>query len=186
MTFKECRQDIKSDLGRLTIANKKNALRYLLFNASFKITFWFRLDTYLGAKKNIIFKTLYGLTYVIHKRNQLKTGIQIDFMTTCGKGLNFPHFSCIVINGGALIGANCTIFQGVTIGSVRGKGTPIIGDNVVLAPGCKIVGNIKIGDNVFIAPNTVVIKDVPEGATVAGVPAKVINLDGAKNVLMYL
>ena len=76
--------------------------------------------------------------------------------------------------------------QGVTVGGARGKGAPIIGDNVVLSAGCKIIGNVKIGNNVFVGANAVVVKDVPDGATVAGIPAKIINMKGTDNVTMYL
>lgn len=69
---------------------------------------------------------------IIRKHYEYKTGIQFGTGTDIGSGLFFPHFSCIVINGGAIIGDNVTIFQGVTVGSVRGKGTPVIGDSVVL------------------------------------------------------
>lgn len=76
----------------------------------------------------------------------------------------------IVINKDALIGENCTIFQQVTIGAVQGKvGAPIIGDNVYIGAGAKILGNIKVGNNVKIGANTVVTKDVPDGVTVVGI-----------------
>lgn len=71
--------------------------------------------------------------------------------------------------------------QGCTIGSQRGGrkgGIPTIGDNVVVCAGAKVIGNIKIGNNVMIGANAVVVDDVPDNAVVAGVPAKIINMNG--------
>ena len=165
----------------------RKGLRYLIFNASFKITFWFRIRSCLQGKSNIISKFLYGIIFIIYKHNQYLTGIQLAHGTQIGEGLHFPHFSCIIINNKCSIGDNCTIFHGVTIGSVRGEdgGAPTIGDNVVLSPGAKIIGNIKIGNNVFVAPNSVVTKYVPDNATVSGIPAVVINMNGIENCSLY-
>lgn len=58
-------------------------------------------------------------TYVFYKLNSYVTGIQIPIGTKVGKGLTFPHYSCIVISKRAMIGENCTIFQGVTLGKTR-------------------------------------------------------------------
>jgi len=69
---------------------------------------------------------------------------------------------------------------------MRGKGAPVIGDNVFIGSGAKIIGNIKIGSNVFIAPNATVIRDVEDGVTVGGTPAKVLNYNGKENVRYYL
>lgn len=90
-----------------------------------------------------------------------------------------------MINEKASIGENVTIFQGVTIGSMRGKGAPTIGNNVVIAAGAAIIGKVKVGNNCFIGANAVVVKDVPDGAVVVGNPAKIINFNGAHNVSLY-
>ena len=74
------------------------------------------------------------------------------------------------------------ISQGVTIGQVnRGKyqGVPTIGNGVYIGPGAKVIGKISIGSNVAIGANAVVTTDVPDNACVAGVPARVISMDGA-------
>ena len=76
----------------------------------------------------------------------------------------------------------------MTIGSKRGKkgGVPIIGHNVVVAPGANVIGPVNIGDNVFIGANALVINDIPDNAVVGGVPAKILNFDGKYNTLLYL
>lgn len=188
MTWKECKYLISSDLKRLT-NTKWGGVKYLFFNASFRITFWFRIGSYLVTKKNIFSRLLYVVVFLIHKHNQYLTGIQLAFGTDIKAGITFGHFSNIVINKGSIIGKNCTIFQGVTIGSVRGKGpkggSPVIGDNVVISPGAKIIGKILIGNTVFVAPNAVVIKDVPDNATVGGIPARILNMNGEVNCSLY-
>ena len=63
---------------------------------------------------------------------------------------------------------------------VKKKGSPIIGDNVYIATGAKIIGAIKIGNNVAIGANCVVTKDIPDNAVVVGVPGKVISYEGSK------
>jgi serine O-acetyltransferase len=79
------------------------------------------------------------------------------------------------------IGDYCTIYAQVTIGSVRAGSTyPVIGNNVRIFTGAKVLGSITIGNNVRIGANAVVTKDVPDNCTVAGVPAKIIRRDGIR------
>ena len=86
----------------------------------------------------------------------------------------FPHgLSGIFISNGATIGAGCVIFQQVTIGSnsladSKNKGYPVIGNNVYIGAGAKIIGNVEVGNNVRIGANAVVTKDIPENSTVVG------------------
>lgn len=188
MKWKETKELIKSDLGRLGKINKLIGTKHLLCNASFRITFWFRIGSYLKTKKGVIFKFLYILVPIIHKHNQYLTGIQLSFGSSIEGGLIFNHFSCIVINGNAKIGKNCTIYQGVTIGGVRGPkgGVPIIGDNVVIFAGAKIVGKVKIGNNVVIGAGAVVVNDIPDNSVAIGIPAKVSSYNGWELVKYYL
>lgn len=112
----------------------------------------------------------------------------MPFGTKVGAGLSFAHFSCVVINNDSTIGRNCTIFQGVTVGSVRGPegGVPSIGDNVVLASGAKVIGKVKIGNNVMIGAGAVVVSDIPDNAVAVGVPAKVVSYDGKTHTQLYI
>lgn len=86
----------------------------------------------------------------------------------------FPHlYFGIFISQGAVIGKRCTIFHHVTIGSnllidSKSCGYPIIGDDVYIGTGAKIIGNVKIGNNVRIGANTIVFKDVPDNTLVTG------------------
>ena len=87
-----------------------------------------------------------------------------------------------MVNRNAKVGKNCRIHEGVTIGATNGQSeAPILGDNVFIASGAKIIGNIKIANNVAIGANAVVVKDIlEEGITVGGVPAKKISDNGSE------
>lgn len=107
-------------------------------------------------------------------------GISLDRVTKIGGGINFHHYSCIIISPEAVIGENLTIYQGVTIGRVHSgtrAGVPIIGDNVTFFAGSKVIGNVKIGNNVIVGANSVVTHDVPDNVIVAGVPAKILRIN---------
>lgn len=81
----------------------------------------------------------------------------------------------VVIHSRAVIGKNCMIGQGVTIGGKNGWcEVPVIGDNVHINAGAKIIGPVRIGDNVEIGANCVVVKDVPSNCVVAGIPARIL------------
>ena len=94
-----------------------------------------------------------------------------------GRNLKVEHFNGLVIGSGAIIGDNCTLYQQVTIGQKDNK-YPIIGNNVVVYAGAKVLGHIKVGNNAIIGANAVIIDDVPEYGIAVGVPARVINNKG--------
>ena len=90
-----------------------------------------------------------------------------------GGGLYILHgFSTII--SAEHIGENCWISQQITVGYNGHDGSPFIGDNVMIACGAKVLGNINIGNNVTIGANAVVLKDVEDDCVMAGVPAKKI------------
>jgi len=101
------------------------------------------------------------------------TGAEIHLNCSVGGGLLITHPNGIVIHPKAKIGVNCLIFQQVTIGS-RNGGVPVIGGNVDIGAGAKILGNISIGNHVKIGANAVVIHDVEDYCVCAGVPARVV------------
>jgi serine O-acetyltransferase len=107
--------------------------------------------------------------YIIHKHLSYKLGFTI-YANNFGPGLYIMHYGTIVINKACRIGANCFLNVDVNIG----MGGSVIGDNVYIAPGVKIVHPVNIGNNVTIGANAVVTKDIPDNCVVAGVPAKVI------------
>ncbi len=111
------------------------------------------------------------------------TGIEIHPGATIGKGLFIDHGSGVVIGETTIIGDNCTIYQGVTLGGTgkqTGKRHPTLGNNVMIGAGAKLLGNFTIGDNTKIAAGAVVLTDVPENSTAVGIPAKVVRKGGEK------
>lgn len=85
----------------------------------------------------------------------------------CGKGLTIWHWGPIIINPATQIGENCTLYPGVLIGHKKpGEGAAIIGNNVFIGAGTKIIGPVKIGNNVTIGQNCVITKDVPDNSVV--------------------
>ncbi len=150
----------------------------------FRYTFLLRLCAYLHACRPLI--PLYILTRLLLTRLEYKYGITISPTTRVGGGLYIGHFGGIVIHPGAVIGENCNISQGVTIGqSPRGAraGYPTLGDRVFLGPNAIVIGRIVIGSNVAIGAGCVVTHDAPVGAVIAGVPGKVISSDGAEGYI---
>lgn len=156
---------------KILLGYESSGIKYILL---------MRYCTYLYAKKehNIFNKILYKLLELKLNRYKVKYGIEINPTTKIGYGLTIPHCGGIVIGGDCSIGKNCTILQGVTIGSNLFKNRyklATIGDNVLIGAGSKIIGPITIGDNVTIGANSVVTKDIPNGAVIGGIPAKVLS-----------
>jgi serine O-acetyltransferase len=91
-----------------------------------------------------------------------------------GGGLRIESGGMIFIHSDSVIGRNCTLWRGVTIGNARIDGpTPVIGDNVEIGAYAQVLGGINIGDGAKIAPMTVVLKDVPAESVAIGIPAKI-------------
>ena len=111
------------------------------------------------------------------------TGIEIHPGASIGHGLFIDHGMGVVIGETAEIGDNCTLYQGVTLGGTgkeRGKRHPTLGNNVMVATGAKVLGNITIGDNSKIGAGAVVVKSVPPDCTVVGVPGRIVVRNGQR------
>lgn len=104
-------------------------------------------------------------------------------MHRIGKGLFIDHGMGVVIGETTVIGDNCLLYQGVTLGGTgkdKGKRHPTLGDNVMVGAGAKVLGPINIGNNVKVAANAVVLKDIPDNCTAVGVPARIARMAGQK------
>ena len=99
------------------------------------------------------------------------TGIEIHPAATIGKRLFIDHGAGVVIGETAVIGDDCTLYQGVTLGGLnteKVKRHPTLGNNVMVGCGAKLLGNINIGNNVRIGSNEVVREDIPDDSTFVG------------------
>lgn len=94
-----------------------------------------------------------------------------------GPGLVILHSLGIVINSQVRAGRNLVLEHGVTIGAEKGQ-SPVLGDNVFIGAGAKIIGPVRVGSDVKIGANAVVTRDLPDGATAVGIPARVIKIYG--------
>jgi serine O-acetyltransferase len=111
--------------------------------------------------------------------------LQVDIhpAAVIGRGIMFDHATGIVIGETAVIGDNCSMLHGVTLGGTgneKGDRHPKIGRGVMIGAGAKILGNIKVGDCARVAAGSVVLNDVPPRRTVAGVPAREIGFAGCE------
>jgi len=121
----------------------------------------------LRAPLSILYRFLY-------RRARNLYGIELPYSAQIGQGVVFEHQHGIVIHGNAVIGNNCTIRQGVTIGNRymdRPTEAPVIGNNVNIGAGAKLLGKITIGDNANIGANAVVIHDLDQDGLFVGFPS---------------
>lgn len=156
--------------------------RQWLSESGFRFTVIMRLTAFFRAQGWSRWG-VYHFFLLWHRRQQVKYGTYINFASQIGPGLYLGHLVCIVVNSKSVIGRNCTLSHGVTLGqtNTRSKhpGCPVIGDSVYLGCGSKILGGITIGNDAAIAPNAVVVKDVPPMAVVSGIPAQIISMNGS-------
>ena len=138
---------------------------------SFKVMLHYRVAHKLYLKGH------YFWARWVSQRGVRKTGIEIHPGAQIGKGLFIDHGNGVIIGETTIIGDNCTLYQGVTLGGTgkeHGKRHPTIGNNVMISAGAKVLGSFKIGDNSKIGSGSVVLQEVPPNSTVVGVPGRVV------------
>jgi serine O-acetyltransferase len=124
------------------------------------------------------------LPRLISHLGRLLTGIEIHPGAQIGQQLFIDHGMGVVIGETTVIGDNCHLFQGVTLGGTstrHEKRHPTLEENVVVGAGAKIIGAITIGANSMVGAGSVVVSNVPPNATVVGVPAHVIAYTNRSN-----
>jgi serine O-acetyltransferase len=122
-------------------------------------------------------KLFSGVYKVLYKFTQIITGIELPCEAQVGRNFIIDHFGGVIVSGHARFGDNCRIRNGVVVGlkNVDNPTAPVIGNNVDIGAGAKLLGNIRIGNNVTIGANAVVLHDVPDNSIAIGIPARVIS-----------
>jgi serine O-acetyltransferase len=114
---------------------------------------------------------------------RMQTGIEVHPGAQIGRRLFIDHGMGVVIGETAVIGDDCTIYQGVTLGGTslaRGeKRHPTLGNNVIVSTGAQVLGPFRIGDGARVGAQAVVLSEVPDGATVVGIPARPVGTRAA-------
>jgi serine O-acetyltransferase len=180
---------VRSDLHRYRgRTDLRTMARSWLVNPGFRYTATMRTVAYLSTRRGPGWAVPQVLAKVLLRRLSWRFGIQIPAATSIGPGLYLGHYHGIVVNCRAVIGRNCNLSQGVTIGQVnRGcrAGCPTLGDNVYVGPGASIIGTVTVGDDAAIGANCVVTRDVPPGAVVVGVPGRVVSQEGSTGYIQH-
>lgn len=177
-------------LEKDSIANsKKDKKLNILHFLGFGETIWVflvllrKLEYIKNSKKGILWKVYFKILYYIFTNHSMKLGFSIP-INTLGKGIWIPHRRTIVINSKAKTGDFCKIHVCTNIGGYNG-GVPKIGNNVYIAPGAKIFGNIEIADNIAIGANAVVNKSfLEQGISIGGIPAKKISNRSSRGLII--
>ncbi len=147
-------------------------LNALLLYPSMQIKYFYKLAKICQKLK------LKFLSHLFLRIGRIITGIEINLGAQIGRRVFIDHGMGVVIGATAIIGDDCLIYHGVTLGSTKdipGRRHPKIGNNVIIGAGAKVLGNIEVGNNVRIGANAVVTKNIEDNKTAVGIPAKVIN-----------
>ena len=154
-------------------------------------THWEVLTTYPGVHALLIHRVSHWIWhqrfYWLARFNshiaRWMTGIEIHPGATIGRRVFIDHGMGVVIGETAVIGDDCTLYHGVTLGGTswnKGKRHPTLEQGVVIGAGAKVLGPIVIGRGAKIGSNAVVVKDVPADATAVGIPARILETEISK------
>lgn len=167
--FSRLREDIKCIYERDPAA--RHLFEVLFTYPGLHALIWHRLSHRLWG---------WGLHFVariISALSRWLTGIEIHPGAVIGRRFFIDHGMGVVIGETAIIGDDCTIYHGVTLGGTswqKGKRHPTLKDDVVIGAGAKVLGPIEIGSGSRVGSNAVIVKSVPEKTTVVGVPGRVV------------
>ncbi|HEU5431396.1 MAG TPA: serine O-acetyltransferase EpsC [Thermomicrobiales bacterium] len=132
---------------------------------------WHRVSSWLWRRR------LKLIGRLVSNFGRFFTGIEIHPGATIGRGVFIDHGMGVVIGETAIVGDNCTLYQGVTLGGTgkeRGKRHPTLGPDVIVGVGAAVLGDITVGDGSRIGAGSVVLRDVPPHTTAVGVPARAV------------
>lgn len=173
--FKKLKEELDSVIDRDPAARSRIEVYFLY--SGFKAVHAYR-KAHWFYEHNMKFIARY-----LSQRARHKTGIEIHPGAQIGRGLFIDHGMGVVIGETTVIGDNCTLYQGVTLGGTgkdHGKRHPTLGNNVMVGSGAKVLGPFRVGDNARVAAGAVVLDEVPDNATAVGVPARIVRLNGVR------
>lgn len=173
MILKDIWLDVKAVKERDPAA--RNALEVLLLYQGVHALIWHRVAHWF-YKHHMFF-----IARLISQLARFFTLIEIHPGAQLGHGILIDHGCGVVIGETTVVGDNCTIYQGVTLGGVgtqKGKRHPTLGNNVTVGAGAKILGSFEVGDNCSIAANAVLLRQLDENITAVGIPARPVKKDG--------
>lgn len=173
------RQIMKIDLDKVMEKDPAATSRYLV-----KRTYsgYRALCAYRRAHR-LYEKGYKTLAFLISAKAKRQTGAEIHPAAKIGTGIFIDHGTGLVIGETAIVGNNCVLYQGVTLGGTgkdTGQRHPILEDGVMVSSGAKILGPVRIGENSKIGAGSVVLKNVPKNSTVVGVPGRVVKQEGKR------
>lgn len=165
-------------LGNFHVLSDLRAQREGLLSLGFWALLVFRFGSARYCIRSRLVRAPFTCVYIfLNKLVEIFCGICIGGNASIGRRLIIEHHGAIVVHGGCVIGDDCIIRQGVTLGN-RHLDSPLdaprLGNRVNVGAGAKILGGVVIGDDVSIGANAVVLTDVPAGALAVGVPARII------------
>jgi serine O-acetyltransferase len=178
-----------SDIKKYKRYSNKSGFILLLTQQGLWALFVYRINSavYKSAIPRYLKNFLLIFCVISQKWIEIIAGISIPYSAEIGHSLYIGHFGNIIINANAVIGNDCNISQGVTIG-VSGRddkrGVPVIGNNVYIGANATVAGKIYVNNNSVVAANSLVINDVKEGTTVLGVPAKAFNTNNSRDYIL--
>ena len=182
LSWRRTRALIASDLFRYDgVISSRAFWKNFWFTPGFRYSVALRISQYARASRWTRFGLRQFMALMLY-RYSIRYGISISKDTQVGSGLYIGHFGGIHVNGGAVIGNNCNIQQDVTLAKAnRGSraGAPVIGNDVFIGAGAKVIGHVHVGDGAAIGANAVVTRDVPPCTAVAGIPAQVVSEHGS-------
>ena len=126
---------------------------------------------------------LRSLARVSSQFTRWMTGVEIHPAAQIGRRFFIDHAMGVIIGETTVIGDDCTLYQGVTLGGTgkeTGKRHPTLGNNVLVGVGASVLGNITLGDNAKVGGGAVVVSDVPPNSTVVGIPGHIVVRDGQR------
>ena len=173
--FKGLRKDINAIRERDPAA--RSALEVLLLYSGLHALMIYRVAHWCYLHR------LFFAARFLSQLGKWLTGIEIHPGATIGRGILIDHGSGIVIGETAVVGDNCTLYQGVTLGGTgkdTGKRHPTLEDGVLVGAGAKLLGPFTVGAGAKVAANAVVLGPIPAGCTAVGIPARVVRRDGKK------